>query len=152
MLDMLPAIKERFQRFQIVYHVRLLHKYRHILLGGFYIEEAVYGPRYYYPGTNIQVRDYEPDLPEDTILVHVHAREDVIKSRTASDPHPHQLVQAGDVVSILNQFQDEVRQSWIKRKFAIDTSDLSPDQLLETFLERSIPYLNPTDGNVRLLS
>ena len=50
MLDMLPAIKERFQRFQIVYHVRLLHRYEHILMGGFHIEEAVYGPRYYYPG------------------------------------------------------------------------------------------------------
>ncbi len=28
MLAMLPAIKERFQRFQIVYHVRLLHRWR----------------------------------------------------------------------------------------------------------------------------
>ena len=25
MLEMLPVIKERFQRFQIVYHIRLLH-------------------------------------------------------------------------------------------------------------------------------
>ena len=58
MLDMLPAIKERFQRFQLVYHVRLLHRYRHILLGGFHIEETIYGPRYYYPGKAKQVREY----------------------------------------------------------------------------------------------
>ena len=74
MLDMLPAIKERFQRFQIVYHVRLLHRYEHILMGGFHIEEAVYGPRYYYPGKNVHVREYEPDMPGDVILVHLHAR------------------------------------------------------------------------------
>ena len=31
----LPDIlKERFQRFQIAYHVRLINKYEHILLGG----------------------------------------------------------------------------------------------------------------------
>jgi hypothetical protein len=67
MLDILPGIKERFQRFQIVYHVHLMHKYEHILLGGFHIEEMVYGPRYYYPGKSIQIREYEVDLPEDTI-------------------------------------------------------------------------------------
>ena len=49
MLAMLPAIKERFQRFQIVYHVRLLHRYRDILLGGFHIEEKVYGPKILLP-------------------------------------------------------------------------------------------------------
>ncbi len=32
MLDMLPGIKERFQRFQIAYHVRLINKYKHILM------------------------------------------------------------------------------------------------------------------------
>ena len=78
-IDMLPAIKERFQRFQIVYHVRLMHKFDHILLGGFHIEEMVYGPRYYYPGIDIAVREYEPDMPGDAILVHLHARPEVIR-------------------------------------------------------------------------
>lgn len=151
MLEMLPAIKERFQRFQIVYHVRLLHRYNHILLGGFYIEEAVYGPRYYYPGIDIKVREYEPDLPEDTILVHLYARSEVIRARMESDPHPHPLVPSKDVPDVLEQFQDEVRQSWLRRRLAIDTSDLSPKQLLEAFLEQSVPYLNPSDGNTRLL-
>ena len=151
MLDMLPAIKERFQRFQIVYHVRLIHRYDHILLGGFHIEEAVYGPRYYYPGINIQVREYEPNLPADAILVHLHARPEIIQARMASEPHPHPLVPSDDVPAVLEQFREEVSRSWIHRKFEIDTSDLSPEQLLETFLERSVPYLNPSDGNTRLL-
>lgn len=41
--------------------------------------------------------------------------------------------------------------SWLNRKFEVDTSDLSPAQLLETFMARSVPYLNPADGNTRLL-
>ena len=152
MLEMLPAIKERFQRFQIVYHVHLIQKYEHILLGGFYIEEMVYGPRYYYPGKNIQIREYEVDLPKDTILVHLHARPDVIRKRMQDAPHPHGLVPEGDVEDVLDHFKDEVRLSWIKRKFDIDTSDLSPEQLLGTFLDQSVPYLNASDGNTRLLN
>ena len=90
MLDMLPAIKERFQRFQIVYHVRLINYYEHILLGGFHIEEAVYGHRYYYPGSRQHVREYEPDMPDDAILVQLSARPEIIRKRMRAEPHPHQ--------------------------------------------------------------
>ena len=150
MLEMLPAIKERFQRFQIVYHVRLLHRYQHILMGGFHIEEAVYGPRYYYPGMGQEIRQYEPDMPDDVLLVHLHARPEVIRQRMESASHPHQLVPAGDVEEVLEQFQQEVARTWIRRSFAIDTSDLTPDQLLEDFLVRSIPHLNPSDALIRV--
>lgn len=152
MLDMLPGIKERFQRFQIVYHVHLMHKFEHVLMGGFHIEEMVYGPRYYYPGKNIQIREYEVDLPKDVILVHLHARPEVIRKRMTDAPHPHSLVPVEDVETVLDHFKDEVRLSWIQRKFDIDTSDLSPAQLLDTFLERSVPYLNASDGNTRILN
>ena len=151
MHEMMPAIKERFQRFQLVYHVRLFHMYDHILMGGFHIEEMVYGPRYYYPGKNIQIREYEPDLPNDVILVHLHATSDVIRSRMKADPHPHQLVPSDDVDEILDRYVEEVRLSWIKRKFAIDTSKLTPESLLQAFLDRSVGYLTAADGNTRLL-
>ena len=66
MIDMLPAIKERFNRFQVVYHIRLLHEYEHILMCGFHIEEMIYGPLYYYPELGItdehkvrHTREYE---------------------------------------------------------------------------------------------
>ena len=149
-IDMLPAIKERFQRFQIVYHVRLMHKFDHILLGGFHIEEMVYGPRYYYPEIDIAVREYEPDMPGDAILVHLHARPEVIRRRMEQDPHPRQLVPSEDVPHVLERFEEEVAQSWIKRKFDIDTSELTPGQLVETFLERSVPYLNARDALTRM--
>jgi hypothetical protein len=152
MLQMLPAIKERFQRFQIVYHVRLLHRYNDILLGGFHIEEMIYGPKYYYPGIPIEIREYEPDMPDDTILVHLHATPETIRARMATDPHPHPLVPTEDVPQILERFEQEVGKSWIRRKFAINTTELTPAQLLETFFERSIPHLNPGDAATRLLT
>ncbi|MEC8990249.1 MAG: hypothetical protein VX656_03300 [Candidatus Latescibacterota bacterium] len=152
MLTMMPAIKERFQRFQLVYHVRLLHRYQHILLGGFHIEEAIYGPRYYYPGKTQAVREYEPDMPDDTLLVHLNTTAQVIRTRMQSDPHPHTLVPSGDVDEILEAFELEVRQSWIRRKVVIDTSELTPDQLLQTFLDRSISHLTPADAATRMLT
>ena len=130
MLEMLPAIKERFQRFQIVYHVRLLHLFEHIL--------------------NIDVREYEPEMPDDTILVHLTANADVVRARMESDPHPHQLVPSEDVTEILERFEEEVRHSWIKHKLKIDTSDLTPEKLLDTFLEKSKPHLNTRDLLTRL--
>ena len=152
MLSMLPGIKERFQRFQIAYHVHLLHKFDHILMGGFHIEEMVYGPRYYYPGKNIEIRSYEKDMPDDTLLVHLSARAEVIRERMASNPHPHSLVPSEEVQDVLDHFADEFRLSWIGRKFVIDTSDLSPEQLLGAFLKQSVPHLNASDGNTRILS
>ena len=151
MLDMLPAIKERFQRFQLVYHVRLLHRYRHILLGGFHIEETIYGPRYYYPGKAQQVREYEPEMPDDTILVHLHARPDVLLKRMDASPHPHQLVPSADLAQILEAFAVEVGKSWIRRKIVIDTSELTSEGLVEAFLQKSIPHLDAEDAGIRAL-
>ena len=151
MLDMLPAIKERFQRFQLVYHVRLLHRYRHILLGGFHIDETIYGPRYYYPGKAQQVREYEPEMPDDTILVHLLARPDVILRRMDTTPHPHQLVPTAEVTEILEAYAAEVGKSWIRRKIVIDTSELTSEGLVEAFLQKSIPHLDAEDAGIRAL-
>ena len=81
----------------------------------------------------------------------MHARPEVIRDRMARSPHPHSLVPREDVEQISDHFKEEARLSWLNRKFEVDTSDLSPAQLLETFMARSVPYLNPADGNTRLL-
>jgi hypothetical protein len=151
MLDMLPAIKERFQRFQIAYHVKLLHRFSHILLGGFHIEEMVYGPRYYYPGINIEIREWEPEMPSDTILVHLHASVETIRRRMVEKPHPHQLVPSSDVSVVLDDFKQQFNKSWIKKKFSIDTTDLTSDGLLESFFNESISHINESDALTRLL-
>jgi thymidylate kinase len=78
-----PAMKERFQRFQIYYHLHILEDYADCLLGGFHIEEAIYGRRYYYP-KNVwpsYTRALEHSFPRDTILLLLKARPEVIRRR-----------------------------------------------------------------------
>ena len=147
MLTMLPALKERFQRFQIVYHVRLINLYEQILLGGFHIEEEVYGPRYYYPGLRVSdTRRYETEMPADTILVHLHARPEVIKKRMQKTPHPHTLIEPEHIPDLLAEFEQQYCQSWIQRKIDIDTSDLASDKLLDVFFARARGHLDPRDA------
>ncbi|MBT4976467.1 MAG: hypothetical protein HOL51_11435 [Gemmatimonadetes bacterium] len=147
MLDMLPAIKERFQRFQIVYHVRLINNYQHILFGGFHLEEEVYGPLYYYPGLTVSdTRKYESEMPDDAILVHLHARPEVIAQRLDEAPHPHTIIKPDDVPMLLDRFAEEYRTSWIRHKVSIDTSDLTPQQLLDAFFKESNAHFNTRDA------
>jgi hypothetical protein len=151
MLALSPVLKERFQRMQVVYHVRVMHHYDQILLGGYHIEEEVYGPLYYYPSIGtVDCREYEADMPPDTILVLLKARPEVIHARMAVDPHPFPVVKAEDVALVLGRFQQEFDRSSIRHKLVLDTSDLTPAELLDTFLERSVLHLNTQDMLLRL--
>ena len=152
MIALPNAIKERFQRFQIAYHVKLTQRYENILLTGFYIEEVVYGARYYYPGSRVieNPRRAETELPPDCILVHLTARPEVVTARMDSDPHEYPVVPKEDVPEILEAFQAEFRASWFRNKLEIDTSDLTASQLLDAFLEASIPHLTERDVSFRL--
>jgi hypothetical protein len=146
------VLKERFQRFQIAYHVRLINKYEHILLGGFHIEESVYGPKYYYPSIGRLVessRAWEAGMPEDTVLVHLTADKKAISERMKADPHFYQVVPESDIGEMQEAFMDEYRKTWIMRKLTIDTTELSGDALLETFLKESIPHLDTRDLLIR---
>eukprot|EP01047_Picozoa_sp_COSAG01_P025997 COSAG01_NODE_1660_length_9588_cov_458.469175_5_plen_88_part_00 len=73
-------------------NARVGRRYEHILLGGFHIEEQIYGPRFYYPRLNNPVRQYETSFPHDTILVHLHASPLTIRARMRAAPHTHQVV------------------------------------------------------------
>ena len=55
-------------------NARVGRRYEHILLGGFHIEEQIYGPRFYYPPERLNnpVRQYETSFPHDTTLHHTH--------------------------------------------------------------------------------
>lgn len=146
MMHLTPTLKERFQRMQVVYHVRLMHRFEHILLGGFHLEEEVYGPLYYYPNLHVHgTREYEAEMPGDTILVHLTARPEVIRARMQANPHPYGLVQPDQVEMVQNRFRQEVRDSWIQHKLHLDTSDLAPDELVPTFLKAVVPHLNTRD-------
>jgi predicted DNA-binding protein (UPF0278 family) len=96
------------------------------------------------------VSEYEPEMPPDTILVHLTARPDVIRERMQRNPHSHTLIQDDDIPKLLERFRQKYRESWIKQKFEIDTSELTPAELLQKFLDRSLPHLNTRDMLTRL--
>ena len=141
MVNLTSALKERFQRMQLVYHIRLMHRFDHILLGGFHIEEAVYGPLYYYPGgVASEIRQYEEEMPNNAILVHLKASTEVIQRRMETDPHEYSLIKKKDIPMLLDRFQEEFDASLIPNKIQIDTSNMTPDELLQTFLSESTQF------------
>ena len=146
------VIKERYQRFQLAYHVRLLHKYEHIILAGFHIEETVYGPRYYYPDIGRVAETpaaWEAQMPPDTILILLTARPDVIEKRMADTPHEYAVVPKDEVQDVQREFQEEFRKSILKKKFQIDTSDLTLEGLLDAFFDASIQHITVKDHLIR---
>ena len=64
-------------------------------------------------------------------------------------PHQYPVVPRGDVQEILDEFQREYRETWIKRKIEIDTTDLTPERLVDVFLAESVPHLNTRDMLMR---
>ena len=149
MVTLSPSLKQRWQQMQVVYHVRLMNIFDHILLGGFYIEEEVYGPLYYYPGSTVDgARQFETELPKDGILVHLTARPEVIETRMKSQPHDYSVVKKEDIPMVLSRFQDEVNASSFNilgQKVEIDTSELAPNQLLQIFLNKARPLMSARD-------
>jgi hypothetical protein len=117
------------------------------LLGGFHIEEAIYGPRYYYPKNPWPPyqRGIEASLPQDTILLLLEASPDAIRRRMREAPHPDQIVPADDIEAVSKEFDREFRQSWLREKLRIDTTDLTPTTLLEEFHRRIVPFLDARD-------
>lgn len=147
MVEMPPTIKERFQRFQIYYHLGVMEQQEDIILTGFHIEEAIYGPRYYYPGKAVAAyhRRIEPQMPLDTVLVLLTAAPDIIRARMAATPHRYSLVQPTEVEEVQKQFEAEFTASRIRRKVRFDTSDLKPEEMLDRFLKVVRPKLNVRD-------
>ena len=146
MLKLSPVLKERFQRMVIFYHIDVLMRSNDCILGGFHIEEKIYGPRYYHPEIGVNYHRYvETLLPSDTILVNLKADSAVIKERMKSDPHPYQLVQPDEVDEIQDEFSYEFQVSNIESKIEFDTSNLMPETILDAFLNEVRPVLTPKE-------
>jgi len=149
MLTLSPAFKERFQRFQAVYHVRIIRLYRDAIEVGFYSEDTIYGPLYYgYKPEFLAIRqgrELEKELPSDTILVLLTASPEVIAERMRKKPHEYQVVKKEDISLLLEKFEEEFRVSTIHAKIRIDTTNLTPEQTLQEFLAKARPHLASED-------
>ena len=155
MLTLSPRFKERFQRFQAVYHVRIMNLYRDSLEVGFYFEDAIYGPLYYgYNSRDLAIRhgrELEKELPSDTILVLLTASSEAITKRIDADPHEYQVIKTEDIPLLLEKFNEEFRASAIHAKIQIDTTDLTPHQVLEEFLKQARTRYLVSDDLLRIM-
>ena len=152
MVELTPTIKERFQRFQIYYHIDVAHKHQNIILVGFHIEEAIYGPLYYYPSHRVAyAREVEGKMPEDTILTLLTASPEVIAKRMEGDAHEYNVIQKEDIPMLLERFNEEFGSSLIRKKLRIDTSNLTAEDLFEEFMSSVLPHLS-TDEVLRMLA
>ena len=146
MVALPPAIKERFQRFQVYYHLDILDRYEDCILSGYHIEEAIYGPRYYHSGHAVTYhRAVERHIPHDTVLTLLTAAPEVIRARMEAAPHRYPLVRPDEVEDVQRQFEAEFRASLIYRKVQLDTSGFPPEELLERFLAVARPKLSVRD-------
>jgi len=145
MLALSPLLKERFQRFQAQYHIYVMHNNEHVLFAGYHIEEAVYGPLYYYGRPANSIRSLEPQMSDDAILVLLTARPEVIRQRMAEHPHPYTIIKEQDIPMLLERFQEEFGQSLLRKKIRIDTSDHTSEEVLQEFLTAVKPLLKTQD-------
>ena len=162
-MRMSPAFKERFQRYQMAYHAggAFLSGDDHLLVG-YHIEEAVFAPLYYgyggrgeYADRSVYARRIEHGIMKnapDTILVLLTAPPEVIRERMRRDPMPRDqkgrrpgVLREEDVDHVLQRFREEFAASLIRRKFAIDNSDLSPEETLSEFTWKAQKYLSHED-------
>jgi thymidylate kinase len=142
-----PIVKERFQRFQIYYHIHILHCYENVLITGCHIEEAVFGPRYYKSKGMLQDygRKFEADIPLDTTIVHLTARPEVIIERMNAAPRKYQLMQEDEIEEVCALFDQEVGRSWLRKKVKIDTSDMSEEEVRDACLKGLKPHMTERD-------
>jgi shikimate kinase len=154
MLTLSPQFKERFQRFQDVYHVRILRKYRDAIEVGFYSENTIYGPLYYgYQPHFLAIRHgrrLEKELPPETILVLLTASPSEIIRRMKDNPHAYQVIKRKDIPELLEKFEEEYQSTTIHAKVKIDTTNLTPNQVLVELLTKVRCYL-PSDDLIRMM-
>ena len=85
------------------------------------------------------------EVAPDTVLMLVKASPDVIRRRMAENPHENGLVKDEDVERVLEAFQEQYDESFIRKKFDIDTSEATVEESLSEFLEKLQPHLSDSD-------
>ena len=151
-----PELKEMFQRYQFHYHLmpQLYRDSDHIMIG-FHIEEAVYAPLYYgygrkgeYGDRESFARHVETDIIEaapDTVLVLMKATPEAIRERMRTAPHARTVLRDEDVEHVLERMEFHYGHSLLRYKFTLDTTDATPDETLEEFIENYVPHMSERD-------
>lgn len=157
-LQLPPFIKEQLQRYMIWRHLcnDMYRASDDYLMIDFYYGEAVYAPLYYgYGGSDDpfsdrrrRAREWDTEImmqAPDTVLVLLRASVEAVRRRMHLDPHDGSILKPDDVPIVLRRFEDEYAESQIERRFALDTSDSSPDRTFEEFLRQMRPHFTAID-------
>jgi|TARA_B100000749_G_C18360287_1_gene437210 hypothetical protein len=150
-----PRMVEVIQRHNLYYHTPSeSSKKANLLIIGLHIDESIYGPLYYDYGHKGVIGDrvvigrhielnFKKYAPE-TVLVHVKATPEVIRSRMQKKTHTHQVIKDKDIEHILSRFEEEVFNSILNR-IELDTSTSTVQEVAEDFAEKIVPYLTTED-------
>ena len=151
-----PVVKEQLQRYMIEYHLGIRWtEFPDWIMVGFHIEEAVYAPLYYGYGYPNQYGDREffarhvdhlimQHFP-GTVLVLVKASPETIAERMRENPHSDNTIKEEDIELLLERFDEEYNKSIIYPKFILDTTDKTPEETLNEFVELMSPHLSQYD-------
>ncbi len=156
LLALSPQLKELFQRYMMNYHFHndFYSDPDHNLVG-FHIEEAVYAPLYYgygapgeYGDRVALARAMDAEIVQhapDTVLILLRAGREVITQRMRTAPHTRAVVKEADIDHLLARFEEEYRNSLIRKKFTLDTSDATIEQTLAEFAAQIKKHLSQAD-------
>ena len=151
-----PRFREMFQRYQMEHHLSDgFYGDPDHMLTGFHIEDAVYAPLYYgyggpgeYAERSLLARSMEREIMKkapDTVMILMKASRDTIAKRMSENPHSHTVVQEKDIDDVLERFDQEYGNSWIRRKFELDTSTATVGETLAEFDAKIKPILSHAD-------
>lgn len=153
--NMVPSLLEKFQRYQIEYHIRPFHD-SDLLTINHYYGDAVYAGLYLgyggsgdYGDRRILARHWDKEMLAvfpAVVLVLMKASAAVVSQRMASDPRPGHPVAEDDLDTVLGRFQEEFDQSLIFRRFELDTSELSGEEVFESFVQQIEPLMDERDS------
>ena len=151
-LEMKPALLEKFSRYLNYYHFQnVIYTDNHHLLTNWYYGDAVYAPIYYGYGGPEEFADRQAmarhldaevmRVMTDMVLVLLKTSPEKILHRKKEDPHEHCLIKAEDIERILERFEQEYTRSLIRRKFVLDTTAATPENTFREFMDLMKPHL-----------
>ena len=160
-LALSPKLKEMTQRHSLYYHMPTPSQGvsridgENSLTIGYHFDDSIYGPLYFGYGRPIDPEDRSVvsrfvehglllNAPE-TVLVLVKASSDVIRKRMREQPHHRGVLQEPDIEYVIERFDDEFKRSLLSRKITLDTTDKTPEETLDDFIEKVEWYLTEAD-------
>lgn len=157
-----PYALEKYMRYMIHYHLghHFYMENDHLVVNWYY-GDAVYAPMYFdygqpdaYADRVRLARHHDAEVmaaAPDTVLVHLTATPDVIRERLKADPGARGRFDERDVETVLDRFNSEFASSLLRRKLALDTTNATPEETLQSFLNQMATFWSSAD-RLRMLS